>query len=103
MQEPEIEYVEGDYELEEEDDIEDFGGLAMDHIHTDDDNVGIDEDDEPHSRKRGRKESLVASKKLGKDGSGAKLKKTRVHVEVEHEDADGRQKVPEKLLDLFAR
>lgn len=38
MQEPEIEYVEGDYELEEEDDIEDFGGLAMDHIHTDDDN-----------------------------------------------------------------
>lgn len=102
-EEPEIEYVEGDYELEEEDDIEDFGGLAMDHIHTDDDNVGIDEDDEPHSRKRGRKESLVASKKLGKDGSGAKLKKTRVHVEVEHEDADGRQKVPEKLLDLFAR
>ncbi|GMN72154.1 hypothetical protein TIFTF001_051945 [Ficus carica] len=75
----------------------------MDHIHTDDDNVGIDEDDEPHSRKRGRKESSVASKKLGKDGSGAKLKKTRVHVEVEHEDADGRQKVPEKLLDLFAR
>lgn len=97
-EEPEIEYVEGDYELEEEDDIEDFGGLAMDHIHTDDDN-----DDEPHSHKRGRKESSVASKKLGKDGSGAKLKKTRVHVEVEHEDADGRQKVPEKLLDLFAR
>ena len=44
--------------------------------------VGIDENDEPHSRKRGRKESSVASKKLGKDGSGAKLKKTRVHVEV---------------------
>jgi len=37
-QEPEIEYVEAGDDLEEEDDIEDFGGFAMDHIHTDDDN-----------------------------------------------------------------
>lgn len=29
LQEPEIEYVEGYEELEEEDDIEDFGGLAV--------------------------------------------------------------------------
>lgn len=45
----------------------------------------MDEDDEeaePHSRKRVRKESAAASKKLGRDGSGAKLKKKRVIVEV---------------------
>lgn len=38
MQEPEIEYVEGYDELEEEDDIEDFDGLAINHGHSDDDN-----------------------------------------------------------------
>lgn len=38
MQEPEIEYVEGYDELEEEDDIEDFGGLSMYEPHTGDDN-----------------------------------------------------------------
>lgn len=48
--------------------------------------VGMDEDDEeaePLTRKRVRKESSVASKKLEKDGPVAKLKKkARVLVEV---------------------
>lgn len=37
-QETEIEYVEGYDELEEEDDIEDFGGLAIARSDVDDDN-----------------------------------------------------------------
>lgn len=37
-QEPEIEYVEGYEELEEEDDMEDFGGLAIKESDEDDDN-----------------------------------------------------------------
>ena len=37
-QEPEIEYVEGYEELEEEDDMEDFGGLAIE------DTGGVDDD-----------------------------------------------------------
>lgn len=37
-QDGEIEYVEGYDELEEEDDIEDLGGRALDHSHADDDN-----------------------------------------------------------------
>ena len=36
-QEPEIEYVEGYEELEEEDDIEDFGGLEIDESLKDED------------------------------------------------------------------
>ena len=42
MQEPEIEYIEGYDELEEEDDMEDFDGLAIDHSHADDDNGKTD-------------------------------------------------------------
>lgn len=38
MQEPEIEYVEGYDELEEEEDMEDFGGPAMFQSLTEDDN-----------------------------------------------------------------
>lgn len=38
IQEPEIEYIEGYDEIEEEDDIEDFGGLSMYEPHTGDDN-----------------------------------------------------------------
>lgn len=36
MQEHEIEYVEGYEELEEEDDIEDFGGFAINESYEDD-------------------------------------------------------------------
>ncbi|KAL5545912.1 hypothetical protein UlMin_005599 [Ulmus minor] len=100
-EEHEIEYVEGYEELEEEDDIEDFDGLAIDNSHSDDEKVGIDEDDEeaePVAGKRRRKESALASKKLEKGGPIAKLKKRpRVLVEVEHEDTEGRQKVLQKV------
>ena len=37
MQEPEIEYVEGYEELEEEEDMEDFGGLAIHNPEADED------------------------------------------------------------------
>ncbi|XP_062158549.1 uncharacterized protein LOC133866012 isoform X1 [Alnus glutinosa] len=94
--EAEIEYVEGYDELEEEDDIEDFGDFSITQSHADYDNVGMDADEEevePVAGKRVRKETGLASGKLDKDEPGAKLKKrTRVLVEVEHEDADERQK-----------
>ncbi|XP_059447078.1 uncharacterized protein LOC132178628 isoform X1 [Corylus avellana] len=94
--EHEIEYVEGYDELEEEDDIEDFGDIAIAQSHADYDNVGMDADEEevePVAGKRVRKETALASGKLDKVESGAKLKKrARVLVEVEHEDADERQK-----------
>ncbi|CAN6560642.1 unnamed protein product [Malus baccata var. baccata] len=91
-EEPEIEYVEGYDELEEEDDIEDFAGLAMDNSHADDDNVGSDEE-AVVAHKRGRKESAFSSKKFEKDEPAVKSKKKpRVLVEVEHEDTGARQK-----------
>ncbi|KAH7515666.1 hypothetical protein FEM48_Zijuj10G0050700 [Ziziphus jujuba var. spinosa] len=113
-EEPEIEYVEGYDELEEEEDMEDFGGPAMFQSLTEDDNgegdsiylllnvffdsdlVDEDADDdetEPSSHKRVRKESDLALKKLQKDDPHAKLKKkARVLVEVEHEDDLEREK-----------
>ncbi|KAI3452674.1 hypothetical protein Pfo_009338 [Paulownia fortunei] len=95
-EEPEIEYVEGYEELEEEDDMEDFGGLAL---REDDDNgktnVEMDDEEEEEEqnvfvdRKRGRKGS---ARKLEKEEPAAKSKKkVKVHVEVEHEDAIERQ------------
>ncbi|XP_044491830.1 protein MAK16 homolog A-like [Mangifera indica] len=95
-EEAEIEYVEGYDDLEEEEDMEDFGGVAINKFHTDDDDVGVDDDDEGRvavDRKRSRRESNLASRKLEKAEPGAKLKKkARVLVEVEQEDADERQK-----------
>ncbi|KAI8023924.1 hypothetical protein LOK49_LG03G00235 [Camellia lanceoleosa] len=91
--EPEIEYVEGYEELEEEDDMEDFGGLTIDKSDTDVDNdaVGIDDDDEETiaiDRKRLRRDS---QRKLEKDEPRAKPKRVRVLVEVEREDTEERQ------------
>ncbi|XP_050276746.1 uncharacterized protein LOC126718531 [Quercus robur] len=95
--EPEIEYVEGYEDLDIEDDIEDFGGLAIARSRRDNDNVGMDSDDEkvePVAGKRLRKETASASRKLEKDGHDGKSKKrARVLVEVEHGDADEREKV----------
>lgn len=92
-EEPEIEYVEGYEELEEEDDMEDFGGLAIDKSDTDVDNdaVGIDDDDKETiaiDRKRLRRDS---QRKLEKDEPCAKPKRVRVLVEVEREDTEERQ------------
>ncbi|KAL6325836.1 hypothetical protein AAG906_026665 [Vitis piasezkii] len=101
-EEPEIEYVEGYEELEEEDDIEDFGGLEIDESLKDEDLVNpilyddMGEDDEEMDlidRKRVRRGSGSAHGKLDKDERGANLKKRpRVLVEVEHEGTDERQK-----------
>ncbi|RVW52923.1 hypothetical protein CK203_072652 [Vitis vinifera] len=116
-EEPEIEYVEGYEELEEEDDIEDFGGLEIDEslkdedlacpmigeylkfnpllpMNTLDDDMGEDDDEmDLIDRKRVRRGSGSSHGKLDKDERGANLKKRpRVLVEVEHEGTDERQK-----------
>lgn len=89
--EPEVEYVEGYEELEEEDDIEDFGNFTIDVG-----KAGLDDDDEDDTgvaeRKRTRGESRRALKKIEKEEPVPKSKKkARVLVEVEHEDAGDRQ------------
>ncbi|WOH13639.1 hypothetical protein DCAR_0833149 [Daucus carota subsp. sativus] len=93
--EVEIEYVEGYEELEEEDDMEDFGGLAIGQGAADDDNDGSDEDDElivAMNRKRERKDSAFGGKRLDSHGPNVKSKKkSRVLVEVEHDLTDERQ------------
>ncbi|XP_047957951.1 protein MAK16 homolog [Salvia hispanica] len=99
-EEPVIEYVEGYEELEEEDDMEDFGGLAIredydnDNLNDGDDDDDDDDDEEEKSAsvayKRGRKSS---ARKLAKEEQAAKSKKKiKVQVEVEHEDAVERQR-----------
>ncbi|CAN0864352.1 Protein MAK16 homolog B [Linum grandiflorum] len=75
-----IEYVEGYDELEEEDDIEDFGNMRVDPLEDDDDEV-----EEEETTKRSLSDS-------GHGKVDANSKKKRVMVEVEHEDAFGRQK-----------
>ncbi|CAK8577063.1 unnamed protein product [Lathyrus sativus] len=96
--EEEIEYVEGPYdELEEEDDIEDFGAYAIDESQgngSDDELDGSAEDEETKARdqRKAKRKSTLASKKLEKDGLDPKSKKTRVLVEVERDDADERQR-----------
>lgn len=83
-EEPEIEYVEGYEELEGEDDIEDFGGLAI---------ANGDEDDEDEEtiaidQKKGRRSSR---REPEKDDPGSKFKKkAKVLLEVEHEDTGKR-------------
>ncbi|KAF8090208.1 hypothetical protein N665_0482s0005 [Sinapis alba] len=87
-EEPEIEYVEGYAELEEEEDIEDFyGGFPSKESHLD----GDDYDDED-----GNDDAEVVIHKKGRalkkfDGCGKSKKKSRVVVEVEQEDGDNRQ------------
>ncbi|KAK1390238.1 hypothetical protein POM88_018416 [Heracleum sosnowskyi] len=81
--ESEIEFVEGYKELEEEDDIEDCGGLVIEHDAADDDyagNVtdGSDEDDEfpvAINRKRERKGLAFGRERLNKNGFNVKSKK----------------------------
>lgn len=89
--EMETEFVEGEYE--EEDDIEDYNGLPTgDDDDLDDGDEDDDEEDDAEvavDRKRGRKDSKYALKKQERD---AKKKKGRVLVEVEHEDTETRQK-----------
>ncbi|GMH11457.1 hypothetical protein Nepgr_013298 [Nepenthes gracilis] len=94
-EEAEIEFVEGYDELEENLDMEDFTGLAVQETHGVNDIVEVDEDDEEFvaaKPKRMRKESSLASKMPKKDELAVNSKKrAQVIVEVEHEDTDGRQ------------
>ncbi|KAB2000338.1 hypothetical protein ES319_D12G224600v1 [Gossypium barbadense] len=95
-EESEVEYVEGNFELEEEDDIEDLGmkdyDIGNDEEVDDDDD---DDDDEVNAveEQRVRRKSKPAHEKSEKDEFGKKLKKRpRIHVEVEHEGGE-RQKL----------
>lgn len=96
--EPEVEFVEG-YEMEEEDDIEDFtvGGiddadlLDADEEDTDEGSEEMDMDGRIGTKKS-RTESGSAPQKLDKDNIRTKLKrKMRPQVEVEYEDAARQQ------------
>ncbi|KAJ6869055.1 hypothetical protein NC651_033971 [Populus alba x Populus x berolinensis] len=91
--EPEIEYVQGYDDLEEEDDIEDFSGFAIDESLKNNDDAPEDEeemDTVDHKRLKIRSES--ARRKVEEDEPRKSKKKARVLVEVENEDASERQR-----------
>lgn len=103
-EEAEIEYVEGYDELQEEDDIEDFGGLAIGKTLTDKDYDDMDEGDEEMDadvRKRRRKGSRLAIEKVEEDEPVTKKKRRRpsVLVELEHEDGVVRQEEVQQVAD----
>lgn len=87
-----IEYVEGDDELEaeEEEDMEDFSGLPSKESYLEGDDHDSDDEDDDDAE-----EQVVIHKKgraLKKsDDNGKAKKKPRVVVEVEQEDADTRR------------
>ncbi|XP_042022380.1 protein MAK16 homolog isoform X1 [Salvia splendens] len=99
-EEPVIEYVEGYEELEEEDDMEDFGGLAIredyDNDNLNDDDADNDDDDDNEEKSASvayKRERKSSARKLAKEEQAAKSKKKiKVQVEVEHEDAVERQR-----------
>ncbi|KAF9667920.1 hypothetical protein SADUNF_Sadunf15G0073300 [Salix dunnii] len=90
VEEPEIEYVQGYDDLEEEDDIEDFGGFAIDESLKNNDDAPEDEEDTV-DRKRLKIRSEFA-RKVEEDEPRKSKKKARVLVEVENEDASERQR-----------
>ncbi|XP_011046229.1 PREDICTED: protein MAK16 homolog [Populus euphratica] len=91
--EPEIEYVQGYDDLEEEDDIEDFGGFAIDESLKNNDDAPEDEEEMGTvDRKRLKIRSESARRKVEEDEPRKSKKKARVLVEVENEDASERQR-----------
>ncbi|KAK9117299.1 hypothetical protein Sjap_016246 [Stephania japonica] len=91
-EEPGIEFVEG-YEEEEEEDMEDFGGFATDNTFMGDYDCEDEEDMGTADIKSSRRGSVTDAEKLDKDEPITKPKKrTRVLVEVEHEEGGERQK-----------
>lgn len=91
--EPEIEYVQGYDDLEEEDDIEDFGGFAIDEsLKNNDDAPGDEEEMDTVDHKRLKIRSESARRKVEEDEPRKSKKKARVLVEVENEDASERQR-----------
>ncbi|XVF49321.1 hypothetical protein PTKIN_Ptkin04bG0001800 [Pterospermum kingtungense] len=89
-EESEVEYVEGDFELEEEDDIEDFG---MKDYHISNDKVVDNDDEEVNAleEKRVRKSKSAHEKSEKYEPSTKLKKKPRIHVEVDQEDGGERQ------------
>ncbi|KAL9337970.1 hypothetical protein Peur_069739 [Populus x canadensis] len=91
--EPEIEYVQGYDDLEEEDDIEDFGGFAIDESLKNNDDAPEDEEEmDTVDRKRLKIRSESALRKVEEEEPRKSKKKARVLVEVENEDASERQR-----------
>ncbi|XP_038685340.1 protein MAK16 homolog [Tripterygium wilfordii] len=87
--EPEIEYVEGYDELEEEEDMEDFGGFAMNESLEN----NVEDDEEEAFKKKRVRRSESARGELEKDEASRKgKKKAKVLVEVEHEGVGERGK-----------
>ncbi|KAI5569260.1 hypothetical protein POPTR_012G085300v4 [Populus trichocarpa] len=92
-EEPEIEYVQGYDDLEEEDDIEDFGGFAIDKSLKNNDDASEDEEEmDSVDGKRVKRRSESAHQKMEEDERRKSKKKAKVLVEVEHEDASERQR-----------
>ncbi|KAG6753120.1 hypothetical protein POTOM_043164 [Populus tomentosa] len=92
-EEPEIEYVQGYDDLEEEDDIEDFGGFAIDKSLKNNDDAPEDEEEmDSVDGKRVKRRSESAHQKTEEDERRKSKKKAKVLVEVEHEDASERQR-----------
>lgn len=93
-EEAEIEYVEGNEELEEED-MEDLGSLRIQKNRADEATVGKEDDNDKDTsageRKRQRKHLGVSQRRSEKDGPKAKAKKKAKVLEVEHEDRGERQ------------
>lgn len=93
-EEAEIEYVEG-YDLEEEDDIEEFGDFSIHESRGDDENAGSTEDEEDTEaldQRKAKRKMTLASKKLERAALDSKSKKPKVLVEVERDDGVERQR-----------
>ncbi|XP_011040509.1 PREDICTED: protein MAK16 homolog [Populus euphratica] len=92
-EEPEIEYVQGYDDLEEEDDIEDFGGFAIDESLKNNGDASEDEEEmDSVDGKRVKRRSESAHQKMEEDERRKSKKKAKVLVEVEREDASERQR-----------
>ncbi|KAI8528162.1 hypothetical protein RHMOL_Rhmol12G0129600 [Rhododendron molle] len=80
-EEYEVEYVEGYEDFEEEDDMEDFGGLSIGKSHIDVNN-GMDDEEEDEEAVAVDRKRLKRDTKHKKDKSATGKKKARVLVEV---------------------
>ncbi|XP_074274398.1 protein mak16 [Silene latifolia] len=86
LEEPEVEYVEGFEDLEEEDDMEDFGNNAMATIDDDEDGVEDDDDEEDDDDDDDMEETDGKARRRDFSSGSKGKKKPTVLVEVENED-----------------
>ncbi|KAH9621822.1 hypothetical protein KSS87_023023 [Heliosperma pusillum] len=85
-EEAEVEYVEGFEDLEEEDDMEDFGNNAMATIDDDEDGLEDDEDDDDDDDDEDLEETDGKARRRDFSSGSKSKKKATVLVEVENED-----------------